>query len=345
MSYLSNRQTAVTIGNNTSLFSKIRIGVAQGSKMGPLTFLLYIHDLLRVSFRGLRTLFADDAVLVYVCDSMEEMQLAMQADIDLLHEWLVRNVLTLNTEKTCFMYYGRAKDQADIKVSYDGTDIKRVKKFKYLGLVLDEELTFKQHVDHVKKLIAPFIPIMWRNGRYIPMSKRRSIYLAYVHSHISYMLPIYGDCCQYKLNELKTLQNRCIMAHFGLPRLTSTTYLYSTSILPLNELAKVERLTHMYKMITCKVKHNFAITYNGTVHEHRTRQMNNIYTRNPFTLANRRSKDSSNAALMTVISEFNDLDNETRQLRSVKSFRQSLRIIVMGQSLKFNFLSPYLHIN
>lgn len=138
------------------------------------------------------------------------------------------------------------------------------------------------------------------------------------------MLPIYGDCCQYKLKELKTLQNRCIKALFRLPRLTPTTYLYSTSILSLHELAKVEQLTYMYKMVACKVKHNLKITRSY-----------------PLTLFNKSSNDSSNAALMTMIDEYNDLDYDTRQIRSVKT----LKLNVMSLRLECGSISPYFYLN
>lgn len=66
LSYLSNRQTAISIGKNTSSLRKIDIGVAQGSKQ---------------ALNGLLILYVDDAVLVYVCDTMEEMENKMQSDI------------------------------------------------------------------------------------------------------------------------------------------------------------------------------------------------------------------------------------------------------------------------
>lgn len=61
LSYLLNRNTATTIGTNTSFFRKITVGVAQGSKLGPLHFIIYINDLLNLKFWGRLLLYADDA--------------------------------------------------------------------------------------------------------------------------------------------------------------------------------------------------------------------------------------------------------------------------------------------
>lgn len=95
-SYLNNRQTATGINENKSSFKTLNVGVAQGSKLGPLHFILYVNDMTRLNLHGKLILYADDAVLLYTCDSMKELNDCMQRDIDLLSEWLVNNVLTMN---------------------------------------------------------------------------------------------------------------------------------------------------------------------------------------------------------------------------------------------------------
>lgn len=84
-SYLQNRSIVTTIGNKTSSFRNINVSVAQGSKMGPLHFIIYINDLLKLGFIGRLILYADDAVLTYPSKTIEEIQEAMQHDADLLH--------------------------------------------------------------------------------------------------------------------------------------------------------------------------------------------------------------------------------------------------------------------
>lgn len=151
MSYLQNRQTATTIGNCSSEFTNINVGIAQGSKLGPVHFIIYINDMLRLNLIGQLVLYADDAALVYALDTELDIQRAMQHDADLLHDWLCKNVLSINTVKTCYVTFGRAKNMSDLKIVIDGAEIQRVKTYKYLGLVLDEDLKFNAHVNHIKK--------------------------------------------------------------------------------------------------------------------------------------------------------------------------------------------------
>lgn len=297
LSYLRNRST--TIGTNAQHAEKNYRRSCVGIEIGTTSLLdIYINDLLNLKFLGKLILYADDAVFTYACDTLEELELAMQADANMLQEWLCRNVLTLNIEKTKYMTFGKAKSLPDMPIAFGGERIGRVTQFKYLGLILDEDLSFNKHVDHVKNLVIPFIPVMWRNGKFIPMNQRKRIYLAYVQSHLLYMLPIYSECAAFKMKELEVLQNRCIKAMFRLPRLTPTTYLYSSGLQPLNEIATVERVMLIHKMVHMRVKHNFVFAVNSDVHGYSTRNCENIHIFNP-----KKKNSLCNEALITAIDE------------------------------------------
>lgn len=309
LSYLQNRQTATTIGNNSSSIKNVNVGVAQGSKLGPIHFVIYINDMLRLNFIGQLVLYADDAALVYALDSKQDIQHAIQHDADLLHDWLCKNILSINAVKTCYVTF---------------------------GLVIDEDLNFHAHVNHIKKQVAPFISLMWRKGKYIPAEKRKQQYFAYVQSHLSYMLPIYSECAGYKLKQLQTIQNKCIKAVYRLDRYTSTTYLYSTGLLPVSELAKFERMVCIYKMVT---KNNFRFTSNSDVHGRTTRRNSHIHVFNQHSVIN-----STNARIATAISEYNALDSETRHLTSLKTFKNRVKLKVMQDSTEFSVISPFRYI-
>ncbi len=208
-----------------------------------------------------------------------------------------------------------------------------MKTFKYLGLVLDENLTFKQHIDHVMKTIRPFIPLMWKRGKYIPIGKRQQLYFAYVQSHIAYMLPIYKAGSKAKLKRLQRVQNRCIKALYRLPHLTSSTHLYWTSILPVEKLAVVERVTQLHKMANGLTKHNFDIQHGSDVHSYRTRQSNNF-----------RCPDK-HPILKLATHEYNELCNDLRHLSCIKTFELKLKIEVMKNASDYNVISPYFYLN
>lgn len=77
--------------------------------------------------------------------------------MDATHKWLCLNVLTINVKKTCYMTFDHARKPPDSNIRIDGEKIERVTSYKYLGLILDDNLSFKEHIDHVKKMIRPLI--------------------------------------------------------------------------------------------------------------------------------------------------------------------------------------------
>jgi len=211
-------------------------------------------------------------------------------------------------------------------------------------LVIDDDLNFNEHVNHVKRQITPFISLMWRKGKYIPMDKRKQLYFAYVQSHLVYMLSIYGDCAMYKLNELQTLQNRCIKAIYRLDRYTSTTYLYSTSILPVNELAKAERIICVHKLVCSLTKHNFRFSTNAEIHGRTIRRGSRIHNYNMQSTVST-IFNSSNAALAMGINDYNCIDSDIRHLTCLKTFKAKVKLKIMEDSREFSTISPYYFIN
>lgn len=154
------------------------------------------------------------------------------------------------------------------------------------------------------------------------------------------MLPIYSECAGYKLKELQTIQNKCIKAVYRLNRYTSTTYLYSTGLLPISELAKFERIVCIYKMEDSLTKNNFRFTSNSDVHGHTTRRNSHIHVFNQHSVIN-----STNAGIAKAISECNSLDSETRHLTSLKTFKNRVKLKIMQDSTEFSVISPFQYIN
>lgn len=116
--------------------------------------------MLKLDFIGQLVLYANDAALLYALDTPEGIQQTMQHAADMLYEWLCSNVLSVNAVKTCYATFDRARSIADLNIIIDGTTIGRVSKYTFFGLVIDDDLTFNQHVDHVKKQITPFVSLM-----------------------------------------------------------------------------------------------------------------------------------------------------------------------------------------
>ena len=151
-SYLSNRCQVTVCNGMMSSPETVQIGVPQGSILGPLLFTLYINDLLDYLEHCDATLYADDTVLFISDKSLHNIKSYMNSDLEKLNNWLKLNHLTLSISKSKFMIIGSSQrlnkiDSISLKV--DNMDLDEVSSFKYLGIVINNRLTWQDHVDHV----------------------------------------------------------------------------------------------------------------------------------------------------------------------------------------------------
>lgn len=334
-SYLTNRVTATRLFDTVSDFEPVEVGIPQGAKLGPLQFIVYINDLLKLHFKGKIILYADDAVLTYASEDQTALQEMMQHDMNIMVDWLHQNVMTINAQKTCYMLFGRARSLGNIVVNVEGVAIERVSNFRYLGLILDEKLCFDAHVKHVKRQVIPFIPLMWRNARHIPLDKRKPIYFAYVHSHLSYMLSIWGGSS--RATDLQVIQNKCLKALYGLKYDTPTTYLYSASLMPVSVMSRYARLLLVHKMANGMTKHTFSLPRNNEVYSRATRQSAHLHIPNP------RHADSF-GLLMDGMADYNGLNDEMKCL-GLETFKRRLKNLCMQESSGFALFTPFRHLN
>ena len=156
VSYLNNRVQAVNIGHSMSNFQGIKVGVPQGSILGPLLFIIYVNDLpLCVNCKTV--MYADDTTLLFRSSDQVSLQIDLDSNLNRIAQWFNRNKLTLNIKKTKLMLFGTTKNLdkfKDVTLKYNNNAIERVDSFKYLGVIFDSHMTWLQHVDHISSNVS-----------------------------------------------------------------------------------------------------------------------------------------------------------------------------------------------
>jgi hypothetical protein len=199
-SYLTGQCQKVTLKNNNiniTSFSKwelIKNGVPQGSILGPLYFLLYINDLPKASTKNNSlVLFADDTSLLITDFNNSDFNININQSFHNTISLFNNNLLTLTFTKTHYVEF-RAKNDYHIKtkVKYEYKNISNSSETKFLGLIIDETLSWNQHTDHIATNLCSACYALRNLKHTVPQSTLRTIYYAHIHSILSYGIIFWG---------------------------------------------------------------------------------------------------------------------------------------------------------
>ena len=268
-SYLSGRSQFVKLDGVYSSTVQIEYGVPQGSILGPLLFLIYVNDLPSATKFFIK-LFADDTFLCAQNKNMKALENEVNFELGKVFVWLASNKLTLNMSKSKFMILTNArKNVHEISVKINRTPLEKCTKYKYLGIVIDEKLNWKDHVDYVCKKVSKACGILAKIRHCASVELQRDIYYALFYSYIRYGITIWGNACETTLSPLQTLLHRAarIMTFAPFGRIDILPLLNYLEILDIKDIFRLETAKLIFKvkndMIPIPLKNYFETRTNA----------------------------------------------------------------------------------
>ena len=195
-----------------------------------------------------------------------------------LNEWFKANKLTLNSDKSNFVIFRSRQNKITnlpVQIKFQTTCIKQSESAKFLGVILDEHLTWNNHITEVCNKLKRYFKIFYFIRNFVNIEQIRTIYYAFIFSRIKYGIPTFGFTDENKLKRLQVLQNKLLKV------LLAKNYKYSTNklhnelkLIKVKDIAKLEASTFIHNYFNNKLPpifNNYS-TLITEIHERVTRR-------------------------------------------------------------------------
>ena len=340
-SYLKDRVQYVYLNGESSEQKPITCGVPQGSVLGPLLFLIYINDLPNISKVLDFYLFADDTNIYYEDVSLQILEKKINKELRNLYLWLSVNRLSLNIDKTNFVIFHPFNKplKCNVTIKINNKSICEKKSIKYLGVLIDSTLSWKDHIFNITRKLSRAIGILYKLRPFVTTKIMKNIYYALVYSHLVYAIEVWGSACVTHMTKILTLQKRAIrlitykdqFPTIPGPLYPSEPLFLKLSFLKVEDIFILQVSKFVHKCINFDIINNFANWFklNHEVHSHSTRtNYSSSLLDNTNNLSIPFGRTTNYGLKLIKVSGpklWNSLPLDIRNLKSLSNFKSSLK--------------------
>ena len=283
-SYLENRKQYLNYGNDVTILAQIKFGVPQGSILGPLLLLIYVNDLCNASNILDPIMFADDTNLFLSHQNINTLFKIFNEELKKIGDWFKANKLSLNNRKTKYTLFHKksSKDNLPLKLpalKIADNNIERKTAIKFLGVMLDENISWVEHIRTVETKLAKNIGLLYRAKPLLEEKSLKSIYFAYIHSYLNYANIAWASTYRTKLKTIHFHQKHAARIVFNEDKLTqSCPLLRSLNALNVYQINLYQHLAFIYKLNKNKAPLAFNELIKKPFHKYPTKFSENCFS-------------------------------------------------------------------
>ena len=221
--FLTGRTQQVIVNGCISRKYEVTSGVPQGSVLGPVLFIIYIYINLLIEKSNSKNMYvyADDLKIFEEIKGAEDAD-GLQKEIDTLYDWTQYSLLKLHPGKCVVMRIKPKRKTMSVNSFYDidQTRLKSVKAEKDLGIVFDDELSFREHINCKVKKANSLAGIIRRTFLHMDKVMFKRLFVGIVRTHLEYGAPIWNPYNKDMINiiEMYSEEQRGKSKDFGINR-------------------------------------------------------------------------------------------------------------------------------
>ena len=189
-------------------------------------------------------LFADDTTLFTTNTNIENLSTVISNDLQRVNEWLTVNSLTLNIRKTYYIIFSNREVPNNLQIKLGQHTLERQNSGKFLGVILDEKLSFKEHIATTTNKVSKIVGLFYKLKKSFPLEIIYRLYYALIYPHLTYCLLAWGSAKPAYLHPLIMLQKR-------VARIVTDSHYYAHS-LPLFKRINMLKIDDMH-MLACQI--------------------------------------------------------------------------------------------
>lgn len=213
-SYLSGRSQAVEIDGSISSSVFVNTGVPQGSHIGPLLFAVFINDLLmQLKAAGVNcSAYADDLKIFLPVTNVNDSTILQHA-INIVNIWCHSNGMKLNASKCQVITFSRKQNRTLLVDYFVGdTTITRVRTVKDLGVFLDTQLLFNEHIDRITSRARSVLGLVKRFSKELKSDRAvLTLFRSLVRPILEYAAVAWSPHCPTKMKRVESVQKQFLL--------------------------------------------------------------------------------------------------------------------------------------